>query len=259
MRKTILSLSVAAAVAVPATAMAQATGNVGFFSQYIFRGMSQTAGKPALQGGLDYGHSSGLYVGTWGSNVSVLNDPNASNESSFEWDFYGGYKGSAGPLGFDVGVLQYYYPGLRPAGGVTANTREVYGALSWKWLSAKYSRSVTDRTFGIQDSKGTWYLDLGLTIPVSEKFSAVAHYGIQKYKGNGGLADPITATPCSNDGCASYKDWKLGATYAYSDSVSLGAYVTGTRTTNTQEAFYTNPFGRELGKTALTAYVAKTF
>src|SRR5258708_7371651 len=115
MRKTILSLSVAAAIAVPSLAFAQATapaaatppapepspftGNVGLFSQYIFRGLTQTSGKPALQGGADYAHSSGLYVGTWLSNVSWISDTAiqsggtaGARNSSLEWDMYGGYK-----------------------------------------------------------------------------------------------------------------------------------------------------------------------
>lgn len=256
MRKTILSLSVAAAIAVPATAMAQATGNAGLFTNYIFRGISQTGGKPAFQGGADYAHSSGLYVGNWLSNVSWLQDFGISPESSLEWDFYGGYKGSAGPLGFDIGVLQYYYPGMRPPAAVSANTREVYAALSWKWLSAKYSRSVTDRTFAVQDSKGTWYLDLTATVPVSEKFSFVAHYGIQRFSGNGGLT--CTAGTPDNDTCAGFKDWKLGGSYALPDSWTLGAFVSGTRMTTAQEANYTAN-GRDLGKTALVAYLQKTF
>ena len=48
------------------------TGNVGLFSQYIFRGVSQTNEKPAVQGGFDLGHKSGLYAGVWGSNVSWI-------------------------------------------------------------------------------------------------------------------------------------------------------------------------------------------
>ena len=66
------------------------TANVGIFSQYIFRGLSQTAGKPAIQGGFDYAHSSGFYAGTWASNASWLEDFGLYTRSSLEWDFYGG-------------------------------------------------------------------------------------------------------------------------------------------------------------------------
>src|SRR5215218_7692892 len=69
------------------------TGNVGLFSQYIFRGLTQTDREPALQGGFDYAHSSGFYAGTWASNISWLRDAGAYRSGgSLEWDFYGGWK-----------------------------------------------------------------------------------------------------------------------------------------------------------------------
>src|SRR5256885_17137169 len=76
MRKSILSVSVAAALLVPGLAAAQAaapsplTGNATLISDYRFRGISQTYQKPAFQGGFDYAHASGLYAGNWNSNVS---------------------------------------------------------------------------------------------------------------------------------------------------------------------------------------------
>ena len=72
------------------------SSNVGLFSEYIFRGIAQTAGKPAVQGGFDLAHSSGFYAGTWASNVSWLEDFNAYNRSSVEWDFYAGFKHASG-------------------------------------------------------------------------------------------------------------------------------------------------------------------
>src|SRR6476469_8451621 len=45
------------------------TGNFGIYSQYIFRGLTQTDQKPAFQGGFDYAHTNGFYLGTWGSNI----------------------------------------------------------------------------------------------------------------------------------------------------------------------------------------------
>ena len=50
------------------------SSNVGIFSQYVFRGISQTNERPAVQGGFDVSHKSGFYVGTWLSNVSWLSD-----------------------------------------------------------------------------------------------------------------------------------------------------------------------------------------
>jgi len=80
----------AAAPATPATPEHTLTANVGLYSEYIFRGIAQTGGKPAVQGGFDYAHSSGFYAGTWASNISWLEDFGAYDRSSLEWDFYGG-------------------------------------------------------------------------------------------------------------------------------------------------------------------------
>ena len=233
-KKTIIAGLVAGAFA-PALAFAQAaapaptpehtlTGNVGVYSQYIFRGLTQTNGDAALQGGFDYSHSSGFYAGTWMSNISWLSDsPTATGyaSGSLEMDFYGGYKGTiSGDLGFDVGLLQYYYPGDVIPGGTKADTLEMYGALTWKWLSAKYSYSLNDQTFGVKDSSGTSYLDLSANFPVTDAFNLVAHYGVQKYEGSGGAC----GVGVSNDTCASYKDWKVGATYALPQSFTIGGY-----------------------------------
>ena len=83
------------------------TANVSLGSEYIFRGISQTAGKPTLQGGFDYAHSSGVYLGTWGSNISWLEDFGAYNRSSLEWDFYGGYKANFGSSDFFYDPVSY--------------------------------------------------------------------------------------------------------------------------------------------------------
>jgi uncharacterized protein (TIGR02001 family) len=124
------------------------TGNVGLFSQYVFRGISQTNEKPAVQGGFDWAHKSGVYLGTWASNISWVSDGTSGNPSGFtasapiEWDFYGGYKGSLpADFGYDIGVLYYWYPGTYPPGYVVPNTTESYGALTWKSASLKYSWS----------------------------------------------------------------------------------------------------------------------
>ena len=81
--------------------------NVSLASQYRYRGLAQTDGDPALQGGFDYSHASGLYLGTWGSNVSWLADSNGDVSNSVELDVYGGYRGAWGDVGYDVGVLRY--------------------------------------------------------------------------------------------------------------------------------------------------------
>jgi len=266
-KRALMASAVAASfVAAPSTVLAQSapqsphtlTGNVGIFSQYIFRGLTQTDKDPALQGGIDYSHASGFYAGTWASNVSWLRDMGAySRGGSLEWDFYGGYKGTFGKsdFGYDVGLLYYYYPGDALAPAVKANTLEAYGAVSWKWLSAKYSYSIDNDTFGVTNSDGTWYLDLTAAIPVTDKLTIQAHWGKQKFRGN-------TAAGVSNDSFASYDDWKLGATYALPNNFTIGAFFSGTDMNAAQKAFYTTPAGagaRFLGKDTFTVFLQKTF
>lgn len=266
-KKTIIGgLAAAALGSGPALAQAPAapasphtlTGNVGLYSQYVFRGMKQTDGDPALQGGFDYSHSSGLYAGTWASNVSVLRDMGAyASGGSLEWDFYGGFRGTFGAsdFGYDAGLLYYYYPGNVIPGGTKADTLEAYGALSWKWLSAKYSYSLSDETFGVANSDGTWYLDLSANVPLADKLALQLHYGIQEFNGT-------SPAGVSNDSFASYQDWKVGLTYALPKDFTVGAYYTDTNTGLGATSFYTTPpaaGGRFLGKDTFTVFLSKTF
>jgi uncharacterized protein (TIGR02001 family) len=260
-----LSLAAGAALAqtpaAPAPAAAPApehtlTANVGLFSEYIFRGIAQTGGKPAVQGGFDYAHASGFYAGTWATNISWLEDFAAYSRSSLEWDFYAGYKNTfpgAEDWSYDVGGLYYDYPGKRNDGVVNANTFELYGAIGWKWLSAKASYATTDY-FGTrpngQKTDGTWYLDLTGTYPIPDTaLSVVGHYGHLDVRHDG-----------SGDAKASYDDWKLGIAYVVPEGVAkgleIGAYYTGN---NAKEAFYTDFTGYDTSKDRGVVYVKKTF
>ncbi len=268
MKKFLQATALAAAVAAPATAFAQApvsphtvSGNIGFFSEYIFRGISQTAGKPALQGGFDYGHASGFYVGTWASNISWLRDFGTYTRSSLEWDFYGGYKWTfANDFALDVGTLYYYFPGRKNAGTVSADTWELYAALTWKFLGAKFSYSLDDyfgaRPIG-RKTDGTWYLDLFANYAFGDSgFALNAHYGILDVKNDGNRA---AATE------ASYNDWRIGGTYTIPSGpvkgLEIGAYYSDTdvKNGNAGTSFYTDLTGYDTSKGRLVAYVKKTF
>jgi uncharacterized protein (TIGR02001 family) len=234
------------------------TGNLGLFSQYIFRGLTQTNEEPALQGGMDYAHTSGFYAGTWGSNISWLRDFGAySAGASLELDIYGGFKGTIGKsdFGYDVGLLFYWYPGDVAPGFHKADTLELYGALSWKWLTGKLSYSLKDKTFGVDDSQGTYYLELNATYPIpNTKLTLIAHYGMQEFEG--------TTAGVSNDSVASYKDWKLGLNYSLPKDFTVGVFYTDTSMNSTQELFYTTPAsagGKKLGDGTVTVFVQKTF
>jgi uncharacterized protein (TIGR02001 family) len=236
------------------------TGNIGLFSEYIFRGLTQTNGEPALQGGLDYSHSSGFYVGTWGSNISWLRDGGSYQAGgSLELDIYGGFKGSIGKtdFGYDVGLLYYWYPGDVVPGLWKADTLEIYGALSWKFLSAKLSYSIQDETFGVPDSRGTYYLDLSANYPIpNTKFTLVAHYGMQTFDGQTpGLA-------FDNDTLYSYKDWKLGVNYSLPKDFTVGVFYSDTSGVNNagygsvaQGGFYP----KNIADGTAVVFVQKTF
>ena len=135
MRKSLVTLSVLAALPFVSAAPAMAQGsphsvsaNVGFVSDYAYRGISQTNENMAIQGGFDYAHASGLYAGVWGSSIDWL------DKGGVEADVYGGYKAEMGDFGYDVGVLHYAYPGGE-IGGESPDTTEVYLGASWKFVS----------------------------------------------------------------------------------------------------------------------------
>lgn len=224
------------------------TGNVGIFSQYVFRGISQTNEKPALQGGFDLGHKSGFYAGVWASNISWLSDGNADVSASLEMDLYGGYKWAfAEDWVLDVGVLYYAYPGSYPAGYVKPNTTELYAAVTWKWITGKYSYSVDSKTFGFPNSRGSDYWEVNAAYDVVDKVNdtigkvtVFGHYGQQKFK-NAGFYD--------------YSDWKVGVSTEVL-GLTVGIFGTGT---DAESAAYTNRFGRDISSNQFVGYVQKTF
>src|SRR5690554_5200838 len=132
------------------------SANLTIASDYAFRGISQTDQRPAIQGGFDYAHGSGLYVGTWASNIS-------DGTAGIETNLYGGYAFELGPVGVDAGLLRYYYPGSL----ASANTTEAYVGLTWEFLSFTYSHALTD-AFGMEKSKGSKYYVLGGSYEILE-------------------------------------------------------------------------------------------
>ena len=205
------------------------TTNVGVYSQYVFRGLTQTNERPALQGGADYAHASGFYAGTWLSNISWFSDTNAGNTASLEWDLYGGFKRSwSNGITTDIGYLRYQYPGSYrnlPVGTVKPNTDEAYVALGWKWVNLKYSYAFSD-LFGVEDSDGSDYLDLTIAVPLNEKLSLAAHAGRQRYTG-ASTAARLAGT--NNDALYTYEDYRATATYVLAPGWSaLASYTHAT-------------------------------
>lgn len=217
------------------------TANVTVATDYRFRGISQTFKEPTIQGGFDYAHSSGFYLGNWNSNVSN----HSFTDGSVEMDVYGGYKWAVRPeLNADVGVLHYIYPGARISGGARYNTTELYIAGSYKWLTAKYSHSVSD-FFGTPDSKGSGYLDLSANFEVADKTTLSLHAGHQKVRHAGAL---------------DYTDYKI----AVSRDVGFATIGLALIGTDADDALYTYSNGaatkaKNLGDTTAVLSLSKAF
>lgn len=199
MRKLLLATALAGTAMTATTAIhaeeASAhsfSSNVGLFSQYNFRGIDYSDEDVALQGGFDYAHESGLYAGVWAS--SLEEGQNSGN--SLEVDFYAGYYHQlTDDIGIDVGLLQFYYPDREQYNGEDIDTTEVYLAASWKWFTAKYSRTLTDwggvnnKSAGIDgyangDTKGTQYVELNFDygLPMGINFTAhIGHEDVENY------------------------------------------------------------------------------
>jgi uncharacterized protein (TIGR02001 family) len=224
------------------------TGNFGLFSEYRYRGISQTNSHPAVQGGLDYTHKSGGYVGIWASNVSWLSDGGGGKvSSSIEIDIYGGYKFRFDPIDYDVGLLQYWYPGSYPAGFVSPNTTEIYGSATWKQYTVKLSYALTD-LFGYRDSQGATYLEGAGKFDLGDGYTLGAHLGYQRIPGSGSR----TTSDCS------YADLKVGVTKEFF-GITLGADAIGTNAKGGTNECFRNAFNHDTGRATLVVSATKTF
>lgn len=217
------------APAAPATP--EVTYNVGVVSQYRYRGIAQTKGDPALQGGVDYANASGFYLGAWASTIKWIKDAahgsNPQAKGPLELDLYGGYKLEAAGITYDVGYLRYQYVGntykdAAPGVNVNANTDEVYGAATYGPATLKYSHAISN-LFGYSDSKGSNYLDLSATFDLGKGYSLVPHAGRQ--------------TITNANGIYSYSDFALTLNKDLGDGLS--ANVAAIKTTADQSLYST--------------------
>ena len=182
------------------------SGNVAVVSDYRFRGVSLTDGDIALQGGIDLGHSSGLYAGTWASSIS-----GGSDFGELELDIYAGWSGDVSDgVTVDVGLLYYLYP-TGDAPGVDTDYFEPYASVGT-------TLGPVGATVGVayaweQDSLGGGdnlylYTDFELGIPQTP-ITLTAHLG---------YTDGVFATALDGDSF----DWGIGASYAITGNLSLG-------------------------------------
>lgn len=206
------------------------TANVSLVSEYRFRGIAQTFGQPAIQGGFDISMPYGFYAGNWNSNVQS----GAGYPSGYlETDLYGGWKYAFNEdFGLDTGVLFYLYPGSKGSaatgpyapnaettnafGGTAGyaginqgmvNNFEYYIGGNWKTLSLKEYIAFSDYFSQVSptgaSTSGTSYTDLtgtqdlGFIDPSLSTWGVVGHVGFLAVR---------------NYSAANYVDWKLGIT-----------------------------------------------
>jgi uncharacterized protein (TIGR02001 family) len=153
MKKSIVLATAVASVLTSGVAVAELSGNAAIASNYIWRGVSQTENQAAGQGGIDWGSDSGLYVGTWVSNVDFTA---AGGEKGYEMDVYAGFAGEAGSIGYDLGVITYQYP-MEPQ----INFTEVYasGTFSLVTVGLAYTVDAASANDGYLFDSGDMYVN----------------------------------------------------------------------------------------------------
>ena len=244
MKKLFLALMMVAGISV---AQAEVTGNLGLTSDYRFRGVSQSQNAPAVQGGVDYAHSSGFYVGNWNSSVSSLM---YTNGAGVESDLYAGFKKDIYKgLTIDVGSYNYFYPRATTTANTGSNfdTYEGFLGLGYGPVSAKYSRTLGNGYFGTANARGTEYYEANVAYPLPfkgfEKVSFLAHAG---------------HTNVANSSNLDYNDFNVGAGYDLNGWQLAAKYYTNSAMTST----FTNANtvgGQKLYKNAAVISVTKSF
>lgn len=169
MRKSILAAALAACISTPVLAEDVGNGldlsaNVALSNDYVWRGVTQTGGDPAVSGGFDLAHDIGLYVGSWASNVV----------GGSEFDLYGGVSNEMFDSGvsYDVGAIKYVYPSQG-----AANFYEVYGG-----LSAEVGPFTPSAKVWVDPDNDTEYYDAAVDLSLVDNLGLSAHYG--KYDGD---------------------------------------------------------------------------
>lgn len=256
----LLAAAFAAGTVVPAAAQdtdppkpVTVTGSVGLVSDYRFRGVSQSDTELAVQGGLTIAHDSGIYIGTWGSNLAGWGTFGGAN---MELDLIAGFKKTFGGASVDVGATWYMYPGgfdntdfiepyvkvsgtVGPAsllvGVAYAPQQEALGA--WYATGADAADGVYTDPGDKNDNLYVWG-DAGVAIP-NTGVTAKAHIGYST--GNKGLGPFATSVAPTGD----YVDWLLGLDYTIPGTpLTVGVAYVDTNITASESAYLQPSFSR---------------
>jgi hypothetical protein len=237
MKKAILAAMLFASIG---SAQAQVTGNLSAATDYRFRGISQTQNSQAFQGGIDYSHASGLYVGNWNSNVS---NKLYTDSNGLESDVYAGFKKEVVKgVTVDVGSYNYIYSRSTDRFGSNSNTNEVFGAVTTGPVTLKYSQSLGDY-FGAVNSKNSKYVQADVKMPIMAKLTADAHIG---------------RVLITNNKTNNFTDVNFGVTYNLA-GFGVGAHYFTNRGLSASTKLADTVAGEKLYKNAFLVSVSKSF
>ncbi|WP_223797179.1 TorF family putative porin [Sphingomonas nostoxanthinifaciens] len=225
------------------------TGGATLISDYRFRGLSQTNTHAAIQGTIGVSHSSGLYIGTWGSSI----DDYIAAGSDQEIDLYGGYKKTVAGWAFDGGMLYYFYSGN--AKGTTTdffepylNASHTFGpvgvkvGLNYSWKQHALRCDYDPRCPGARQDNLYTYGELSGAIP---------HTGVTI---TGHIGETWGRSYLTN-GLKDYTDWSLTAAYTWKSLTFSVAYVD----TDVKQGEIVSPSGRNIGKAGVVGGVGIAF
>lgn len=213
MKRVAVGAALMASCATP-VAFAELTANVGAFSEYMFRGIAQTGGA-AVQGGIDYAHESGFYVGTWASNIGF--------GGGTEQDIYAGFGGSVGDaFSYDFGATYYWYPEDSET-GEDYSTVEFYAGVGFGPVGISYAYADENNFFiGDGNGKEAGYLSGSLTLPIHEGLDFTA--GVGYYSGDE-IERFLTAIGSTDD---SYVDYSIGLSKSFDPGFTATFQYIGT-------------------------------
>jgi len=177
------------------------SGNVGFVSDYVFRGISQSDESLAVQGGFDVSHNSGLYAGVWASNI----DFNDGDEAHVEADLYAGFQNTIGQFSYDVGVIYYAYPGADNS--LNYDFWELALSLGYDFDFMQASASVNYSPDYFASSDNAVYYAAGIDIPVVDGLTLSGHVGLQT------IEDEQAFFGRGANSEENYLDWSIGLGY----------------------------------------------
>ncbi|RZF49995.1 hypothetical protein EXE30_13710 [Acinetobacter halotolerans] len=221
------------------------SGSAALTTDYRFRGMTQTESDPAIQGGFQLDHESGVYAGVWASNVHFGSD----DPTHLELDPYIGYATELPFVGkptLDVGLWYYGYPSSSDL-----NWLEIYAKLGFDnaivtgdniLAAINYSNDVVG-----SDEDG-WYLNLAYSVPFADTgFGGVASVGYTKVDIDDAFGEKDTKD--------NYVDWKVGVTY---DVKSIEGFSAELAAIGTNIDAQTQPYKRGV-KTGAVFTLTKSF